>query len=228
MFPENPNPSISVLICALDEVDNLPHVLPCIPDWIDEIILVDGHSSDNTVNIAKSIRPEICVLFQPGKGKGDALQHGIRHCNGDIIVTLDADGATPPDIIDTFIRPLTRGFDFAKGTRFFKGRAEGKPIHRTLGNLIIAFTFDLLYLKTYTDLCSGYNAFWRKSIERMHFKWDDGFDNEPLIHARVAKAGLKVTEIGYTEKPRISGEIKEIGWRQGPKAIRTIIRERFQ
>ena len=159
-------PTITVIICTLNEAENLPHVLPRIPDWVHEVILVDGHSTDDTVEVARRLRPDIKVLYQPGRGKGDALRHGIEHATGDIIVTLDADGATPPEEMPRFIEPLLAGYDFAKGARFIRGSTEGKPKHRILGNFIITLTFDLLFFKRYTDLCSGYNAFWKKAIEK--------------------------------------------------------------
>ncbi len=87
---------ITALVCTLNEAENLCHVLPNIPAWVDEVLLVDGHSTDNTVEVAKKLCPDIHILYQPGKGKGDALKHGIKHAKGDIIVTLDADGATDP------------------------------------------------------------------------------------------------------------------------------------
>ena len=93
--PEN-YPEISVIICTLNEAGNLPFVLPQIPDWVDEVILVDGRSTDNTLSIAQNLRPHTKVLLQPGKGKGDALKFGIAAAKGEIIVTLDADGETPP------------------------------------------------------------------------------------------------------------------------------------
>ena len=228
MFPEQSHPNISVLICTLNEAGNLPHVLPKIPDWVDQVILVDGRSTDGTVQVAQRLRPDIGILYQPGKGKGDALRYGIKHTTGDIIVTLDADGATDPEYMSKFIKPLLNGYDFAKGSRFIKGSTEKKPWHRVLGNFIITVMFNLLFLKKYTDLCSGYNAFWKRAIDKVNLYSTDGFENEPLIHARVAKAGLKVAEVSYSEKARISGEIKEQSWRQGLKAVKTIIRERFR
>ena len=92
-------PPVSVIICTLNEEPNLPLVLPKIPDWVDEIILVDGHSTDATIKVAKKIRPDIKILCQPGNGKGDALKCGIAAATGEIIVTLDADGETPPEDI---------------------------------------------------------------------------------------------------------------------------------
>lgn len=222
-------PRVTALICALNEGKNLPHVLPNIPSWVDEVLLVDGHSTDDTTLVAKRLRPDICIRHQPGRGKGDALRYGFSQATGDIIVTLDADGATNPAEMSRFIEPLLNGYDFAKGSRFLAGSPEDKPWHRILGNWIITITFNILFFKRYTDLCSGYNAFWRARVTEAMQPWpSDGFENEPFINARVTKRGLKVTEIGYTESGRLSGEVKEKSWRQGIKAIKSIIRERFR
>ena len=225
---DNSHPMITVFICALNEEKCLPHVLPKVPAFVDEVLLVDGHSTDNTVEVARGLHPKIRVLNQPGKGKGDALRYGFRHATGDIIVTLDADGATDPAEIPRFVEPLLNGYDFAKGSRFILGIPRNKPWHRIIGNWVITATFNTLFLRRYTDLCSGYNAFWKSRIGTVLDPWPkDGFENEPLIHAKVAKGGLKVTEVGYRENGRISGEVKELSWRQGIKAIKSIIRERF-
>ena len=91
-----PFPSVSVVIPALNEAANLPHVLPSIPYWVHEIVLVDGHSTDNTVEVAQQICPCIRVVQQKGKGKGSALRTGFAEATGEIIVMLDADGSTDP------------------------------------------------------------------------------------------------------------------------------------
>lgn len=217
-----------MLICTLNEEKNLPYILPKVPQWVDEILLVDGHSTDNTVEVAKKIRPEIKVLYQLGAGKGDALRYGIKHANSDIIVTLDADNATDPKEMPKFIEPLLAGYDFAKGSRFVRGFPPNKPKHRILGNLIIIITFNILFFRRYTDLCSGYNAFWKKKIERVDLYSPDGFENEPLINTRIRRKGLKVIEVGHLDQGRAKGEVKESSWRQGFKAIKTIVRERFR
>ena len=102
-------PKITVVICAINEAESLPYVLSKIPNWVDEILLVDGHSDDNTIEVAKKISPDIKLLYQPGKGKGDALKCGVKHASGDIIVTLDADKATDPEEMPKFIEPLLEG-----------------------------------------------------------------------------------------------------------------------
>jgi len=218
---------ITALICALNEELTLPNLLPKIPPWVDEVLLVDGHSTDSTVAIARQLRPDIRLLYQPGKGKGDALRHGIKHASGDIIVTLDADGSTDPKEMAKFIQPLLNGYDFAKGSRFALGFPRHKPWYRIMGNWIITLTFDVLFFRRYTDLCSGYNAFWKKAIGRVNLWSADGFEDEPLINLRVRRAGLKVTEVGHRDRGRREGGSKAPSWRQGFKAIKTILRERF-
>jgi len=92
----------------------LPHVLPQIPDIVDEIIIVDGHSLDNTVATAGKLCPRAHIIYQEGKGKGNALRTGFTYANGDIVVTMDADGSMNPDEIVRFVEVLKSGYDFAK------------------------------------------------------------------------------------------------------------------
>jgi glycosyltransferase involved in cell wall biosynthesis len=225
---KNPIFKISVVICTLNEEKNLPKVLPKIPTWIDEIVLVDGHSTDKTVYVAKILSPNIRVFYQQGHGKGEALRYGISQANADIIVTLDADGATNPSDLTTFITPLLKGYDFAKGSRFSVRAPHNKPVHRIFGNLLIAAIFNILYREKFTDLCSGYNAFWKKKIERLSFGSADCLEDEPLLIAKAEKAGLKLIEVGHIDFGRYYGESKSPSWRQGFKAITSIVRERLR
>src|SRR3954463_1047826 len=114
-------PTVSVVIPTIDEARNLPHVLPRIPHWVHEVILVDGESTDGTVEIARALRPDIEVIHQPRRGKGAALQAGFRAATGEVIVTLDADGSADPAEIPLFVAALVGGADFVKGSRFLQG-----------------------------------------------------------------------------------------------------------
>jgi len=219
--------SITALICTLNEEENLPHVLPRLQHWVDEVLLVDGHSTDGTVAVARELRPDVRIVHQPGRGKGDALKCGIEQATGDVIVTLDADGTTDPQDMPRFVEPLLLGCDFVKGSRFALSRPVGKPRHRIFGNWVIVTTHNILYRTSYTDLCSGYNAFWKQAIARVDLSGWTG-QEEPLLNARVRKAGLKVVEVGHHDKGRIAGETKQPSWQQGFGAVRTVIRERFR
>ena len=219
-------PPITAVVCTLNEAPNLIHVLPRIPSYVDEVLLVDGHSTDGTVEIAKSLKPDIRVLYQEGKGKGVAMRYGIEQATGDIIVTLDADGETDPQEMDKFIEPLLQGYDFAKGSRFATGWKH-KPLHRLMGNFVIANTCNALYGTRFSDLCSGYNAFWRHVLERAYLWSDDGWNYEPLIMARVLRASLKVVEVPHTFTGRAGDESKLSSWGQGTTTMWVLFRERF-
>jgi len=116
--------TVGVVIPALNEERNLPHVLPRIPTWVREVILVDGHSTDRTVEVARRLRPRIRIVHQQGRGKGAALRTGFKAAVGDIIVMLDADGSTDPREIPAYIGALLAGADFVKGSRFLQGGAQ--------------------------------------------------------------------------------------------------------
>src|SRR5690242_2179444 len=106
-------PSVSVIIPARNEAANLAHVFATLPPWVDEVILVDGHSVDDTVAVTRALYPKAKVVAQPGKGKGDALQAGFAAATGEIIVMIDADGSTDGREMIRFVGALLAGADFA-------------------------------------------------------------------------------------------------------------------
>jgi glycosyltransferase involved in cell wall biosynthesis len=114
-------PRVSVVILALNEAENVPHVFARLPEGLHEVILVDGHSIDGTIAVAQQLRPDLKVVAQDRRGKGNALACGFAACEGDIVVMLDADGSTDPAEIPRFIESLRSGADFAKGSRFVPG-----------------------------------------------------------------------------------------------------------
>lgn len=156
------------------------------------------------------------------------MRCGFRHAKGDTIVTLDADGSTDPREMQKFIEPLLKGYDFVKGSRYVLSFPLNKPLHRVFGNLLIAVVFNILYGTRYSDLCSGYNAFWRKVLDQVNLYSSDGFEDEPLLIARVKRAGLRILEVGHYDRGRVGGEAKAPSWRQGFKAIKTVVRERLR
>jgi glycosyltransferase involved in cell wall biosynthesis len=219
-------PRISVVIPTLNEAANLPHVFARMPD-VYEVILVDGHSTDSTIDVARELRPDVRVILQHGMGKGNALACGFAAARGDIIVMLDADGSTDPAEIPEYVAPLLAGVDFAKGSRF----AEGGGSHditrvRAWGNRALSETVNVLYRTRYTDLCYGYNAFWAHCLPYMDVTCD-GFEVETLITVRVAKAGLSVAEVPSVEHRRLHGESKLNAWRDGRRVLGVILRERL-
>jgi len=113
-------PLVSVIIPALNEALNIPHVFAQIPADVHEVILIDGFSVDNTVAIARQLRPDVRIVVQTRRGKGNALACGFAAATGEIIAMVDADGSADPGEIPRYVEALVRGADFAKGTRFVK------------------------------------------------------------------------------------------------------------
>jgi glycosyltransferase involved in cell wall biosynthesis len=219
-------PAVTIIICSLNEEGNLPHVLPKIPDWVDEILLVDGHSTDATVEVARELCPKIKVLYQTSKGKGDAIKLGVSQATGDIIVTLDADGQTNPEDMQRFITPLLNGYDLAKGTRLAYSRPSHMPRYRWFGNKILAITANILYGTRYTDICSGYSAFWKSAFQRLKLT-NNGFEMEQEMMVKAKKAGLKVIEVEHYDAGRLGSNSKVSGIKQGFTDLWIIIKERF-
>ena len=216
---------ISVVIAALNEERNLPYVFARLPDGLHEVIVVDGHSKDRTVTVARALRPDVRILTQTGKGKGNALAEGFGACTGDIVVSLDADGSTDPAEIPRFVAALCNGADFVKGSRFAQGGATSDMTFvRKVGNRVLNAVVNALYGTHYTDLCYGYNAFWARCLPYMHVDCD-GFEVETLINVRIAKAGLVVHEVPSYEHVRAYGCSNLHAVRDGSRVMQTIALE---
>src|SRR5882724_6467629 len=99
-------PRVSFIVPTLNEAKNLPWLLPRIPNWAHEVIIVDGRSTDDTVAVARCLREDVKVVMEPRRGKGAALQAGFRAATGDIIVMIDADGSMLPEEAILFVGAL--------------------------------------------------------------------------------------------------------------------------
>ena len=233
------SPTVSVVIPTLNEERNLPHVFAKLPAGITQVVLVDGGSVDNTVAVARELRPDVVVVQQTRTGKGNALACGFAACTSDIIVMIDADGSTDPMEIPKFIAALTDGADFVKGSRFgIGGHSHDITPLRKLGNEGLNLVVNVLFGTRFTDLCYGYNAFWRSVVPSLQLPdtslprpsdgrklWGDGFEIETLINIRAAADGLAVSEVSSIEHARIHGESNLNTFRDGTRVLRTILSE---
>lgn len=236
-------PRVSVVIPTLNEARNLPYVLGALPSTINiyEVIVVDGHSVDDTLAIARKLRPDARIIMQTRSGKGNALACGCAAATGDIIAMIDADGSTDANEIPSFVLALLDGADFAKGTRFSGGGgSEDITRLRAVGNRILTGTVNMLYGTRYTDLCYGFNVFWQRHLSALGFNatamlpadgngclWGDGFEIETLINIRIAAAGLAVAEVPSFERSRMYGVSNLSAFSDGIRVLRTILYERF-
>lgn len=220
-------PTVSVVIPTLNEAKNLPHILPYLPEIVSEVIIVDGRSRDNTIQVAKELRPDAHIVMQTGKGKGNALTEGFAASTGEIIVMMDADGSNEPQEILLFVDALLDGADFAKGSRFIEdGGSEDFTWIRRFGNSGINLLANACFAVEFTDLCYGYNAFWRQCLPDFNIDCP-GFEVEALMNIRACKAHLKIKEIPSFEANRLFGESKLKALHDGWRIVRTITQERF-
>lgn len=220
-------PRVTFIVPTLNEGANLPHVLPRIPEWAFEVIIVDGRSTDNTVAIAQELYSGVRVILEPRRGKGAALRAGFRAARGDIIVMLDADGSMAPEESILFVSALLTGADLVKGSRSVQGGgSHDLSLFRSLGNRGLTFLVRLLFGCTFSDLCYGYIAFWRKHVETLGLD-SDGFEIETLINVRALRHQLRVMEVASFESARINGVSNLRAIPDGLRVLRTILRERL-
>jgi len=219
---------ISIIIPTLNEEKNLPRVLRSIKNYMKnrnekyEIIVVDGYSKDNTVEIAKKFGAK--VIFDD-VGKGSALRKGMKVAKGDIIITMDADCSHRSSELGLLIEGIKAGYDVCMGSRFIQGGGtEDMPWYRKLGNKFFVFLVNLIWGMHYSDLCYGYRSFRRSCIKKLNLR-EDRFGIETEIAIKAAKKKLRVLEVPSFEKGRVAGEGKLKTFRDGFSILRTILRE---
>lgn len=210
-------PRVSVIIPALNEAQNLGHVFSRIPEAVHEVIVVDGHSTDGTLEVARRLRPDVVTVCQDGRGKGNALRCGFATATGDAIVAIDADGSTDPAEIPAFVGALQAGAEYVKGSRFLPGAGtDDMTFIRKVGNYGFVVLARLMYGARYSDFTYGYTAFWRRCLPTLDLR-SDGFEIECEMTLRAVQTGLRVVEVACFEQPRFAGEahlkVLPDGWR---------------
>ncbi|HCI80912.1 MAG TPA: glycosyl transferase [Ktedonobacter sp.] len=218
---------VSIVIPAHNEAENLPYLLPRIPDWVHEIILVNDHSTDATEEAARRLLPTIRIIHTETsrRGKGAALHAGFAAVTGDIIVMMDADGSSNPDELPRFVEALLAGAYLAKGSRFIgDGGSSDITNLRRFGSRGLIWIANLLFGAHFTDMFCGFNAFWKDCLD--FFEVDcTGFEIEALLHLRVCKANLEIVEVPSFEHARIHGISKFRTFRDGWRVLKMIVQE---
>ena len=216
---------ISVVIPALNEGRNMRRVLEGVKAILGvsdyEIIVVDGHSTDNTVKIAKENGAKV---IYDDVGKGSALIMGLKAGKGNILVAMDADLSTDPKEMGLLIDGIKIGYDVCMGSRFMAGGSSEdiSPI-RKIGNMFFVLLVNHLFGSNYSDMCYGYRSFKKSILKKLNLK-ETGFGIETEISIKAVKNNLKVLEVPSIEKKRVAGESKLRTFKDGYVILRTIIK----
>ena len=223
----NQDKKVSVIIPTLNEADNIKYVFPYIPQFVDEIIVIDGNSTDGTIEEILKFRDDTRIIIDKTPGKGSAIRKGLEMATGDFIIMMDADGSHDPKEIPGLIEPVLNGYDVAKGSRLLPGGgSDDFTVFRKLGNKIFITMVNKMYGSNYTDLCYGYRAFKKEALAKMYCK-SKGFEIETEQSILMIKAGLKIKEIPSFEAKRKNGESRLHSFRDGWRILNIIIKEYF-
>ncbi|HLN45104.1 MAG TPA: glycosyltransferase family 2 protein [Candidatus Sulfotelmatobacter sp.] len=216
---------VSVVIPTLNEAGNIKEALTTIHGELkypNEIIVVDGNSSDGTIEIVKDI--DFCKLvIEPRRGYGLALRKGMKYAKGDIIVMVDGDGTYEFKHINQLLDKLTEtDAELCMATRMYDpNKAMG--FMNFVGNKVITFCFDFLYQQFLSDTQSGFRAISHSAIEKVEFKETDmSFATEMLV--RFAKKGFKMVEVKSIYKQRKYGKTKLRKFKSGIEIFTTMLK----
>jgi glycosyltransferase involved in cell wall biosynthesis len=219
--------TVTVVVPTLNEERNIAWVLERMPACVSEVVLVDGFSSDRTVEVAQSVRPDLVVVTQRGRGKGAALRTGFETATSDYIVAIDADGSMEPAEIEYYVAALDIGYDLVKGSRTLRsgGSLDLTPVRR-LGNLALVGAVNIMWGSQLSDLCYGFFGFRRTCLERLELH-ARGFEIETELAVHAIAAGLRIAEVPSVELLRHHGQSNLSAWRDGWSIFRLLARERL-
>ena len=216
-------PTVSAVIPALNEAKNIEWVLERVPEGVDEVLVVDGRSTDGTIDVALRARPDARIVSELAPGKGAALRAGFAEARGDYVVMLDADGSMEPGEITRHVAMLDEGFDLVKGSRFIDGGGTTDISRlRAFGNFWLLGLANYFLGCRFSELCYGFMAFRRDVLPRLQLS-ADGFEIETQIVAHAVLAGLRIAEVPSFEAPRRSGESNLRTFRDGTRVLRELL-----
>lgn len=229
---------VALLIPTLNEIDGLRQIMPRINrEWVDEIVFVDGHSTDGTVEYIKEQNYTLYMENEPGVRKG--MLDAIRKIDSDVVVTFSPDGNCIPELIPPLVEKMKEGFDIVIVSRYKKGaKSHDDNIVTGFGNWMFTTLVNVLHGSKYTDVMNIFRAYKRELIENLDLDKEETYSLpeklfftrlfwEPALSSRAAQRKLKIGEIAGDEPKRIGGEAKLQTIRWGAAYLYQIIRDKF-
>lgn len=210
---------VTLLIPTLNEIDGMKAIMPRINRaWCEQIVILDGGSTDGTIEYAKE--NGYFVYVQKNKGFRQGYNEVIPYIEGDVVLTFSPDGNSIPELIPLLVEKMKEGYDMVIASRYLKGaESQDDDLVTAFGNWLFTRTINLLHSGHYTDSLGIFRSFKKELISLLELDKDEGYATveklfntrvswEPLLSVRAAKCGLKITEIPGDEPARIGGKRK--------------------
>ena len=225
---------VTIVAPVRNEVKNLPWFISRIPSWVDEVLFIDGSSTDGSQAVIQELMPSAKLLIQPGRGKGDALAFGLVNASNPVVIAIDTDGSMDPQTADAFVIALQAGADVVKGSRYLPGGGSDDLTKlRDIGNKLLTAIANFIFRQQWSELCYGYFALWHKGVDCLDMEgvvanhranstflsYGSGFEIETLTFCRSVRNGLKVVEIPSYEKRRVHGQSNLRTFRDGFRVV---------
>jgi len=229
---------VTLLIPTLNEIDGMKAIMPKIsPDWYDQLLIVDGQSTDGTIEYCKE--KGYPIVIQQEKGMRHAYMEALPHITGDVILTFSPDGNSIPDLIPACIAKMKEGYDMVIVSRYAEeAKSYDDDAVTSFGNKLFTTMINLLHGARYTDAMVIYRVYKKSLIHDLDLDKNSSYELEeklfktriswePLLSIRAAKRKLKVTEIPGDEPAREGGERKLQVMRWGAAYMFEVLREVF-
>ena len=217
--------TITVIIPCLNEEQGIRRVLESMPEFVDEVIVVDNNSTDRTHQVATALGAK--VIHERVRGYGRSYKRGFADATGDLIVTLDGDHSYPVDAISYLLEAfLHLNVDFLNASRFPVRDRNSMSLKHKIGNLILSIAMSVLYLRWVRDSQSGMWVFRRSILDHMKLVADGMAFSEEIKIEALKSSTITFGEISILYTSRL-GEIKLNPWRDGIQNLWFLVKKRF-
>jgi len=216
---------ITVIIPCLNEEQGIGKILQAMPEFVDEVIVVDNNSTDRTAQVAQDLGAK--VIREEVRGYGRSYKRGFAAATGDLMVTLDGDHSYPVDALSYLIEAfLHLDVDFLNASRFPVRDRKAMSFKHKLGNLMLSLAMSMLYLRWVRDSQSGMWVLRRSIINKMQLESDGMAFSEEIKIEALKSSRIRFGEISIQYSSRL-GEIKLNPWRDGFYNIFFLVKKRF-
>ena len=216
---------ITIVIPCLNEEQGIEQVLKRMPEFVDEVVVVDNGSTDRTSEVARAFGAQ--VIREEVRGYGRSYRRGFANARGDIIVTLDGDHSYPVDAISYLLEAfLHLEVDFLNASRFPVRDRRAMSFKHKMGNLVLSLAMSLLYFRWVRDSQSGMWVFRRTILEEMNLVSDGMAFSEEIKIEALKNRKIRFQEISIQYSSRL-GEVKLNPWRDGMFNLYFLLKKRF-